>query len=141
MLAEVSPDGRWLAYNSDRSGHMEVYVQRYPITDGERWQVSTAGGENPAWTRDGRELFYMTADNALMSVSVQAAGPTWRAGQPVRVLEPGQWSRYRTSRHYDPAPDGQRFLVLGLPTPAPNPPRLVVVQHWVEELKRLVPTK
>jgi Tol biopolymer transport system component len=141
MLAEVSPNGRWLAYNSDRSGHMEVYVQRYPITDGERWQVSTAGGENPAWARDGRELFYMTPDNALMSVSVQPAGPAWRTGQPVKVLEPGQWSRSRNGRHYDPAPDGQRFLVLGLPTPAPNPPRLVVVQHWVEELKRLVPTK
>jgi len=140
MLAEVSPNGRWLAYQSDRSGHMEVYVQPYPITDGARWQVSTAGGENPAWGRDERELFYMTPDNALMSVSVQAAGPTWGAGPRVRVLEPGQWSRSRTGRPYDPAPDG-RFLVLGLPTPVPDPPGLVVVQHWVEELKRLVPTK
>ncbi len=84
ILAEVSPDGRWLAYDSNRSGRVEVYVQPYPITDSARWQVSTAGGRNPAWARDGRELFYMTPDNALMSVAVRAAGSTWRAGQPVK---------------------------------------------------------
>jgi serine/threonine-protein kinase len=140
ILAEVSPDGRWLAYNSNRSGQAEVYVQPYPITDRARWQVSTAGGQNAAWSRDGRELFYITPDNALMSASVRATGSTWRAGQPVRVLEPGEWSRgASTARHYDPGPDG-RFLVIGRPSPAPKPPLLVVVQHWDEELKSRVPS-
>ncbi|HET9358513.1 MAG TPA: hypothetical protein VFO58_02130, partial [Vicinamibacterales bacterium] len=143
MYAEVSPDGRWLAYTSNRSGPVEVYVKPYPITDGAPWQVSTAGGDHPAWARDGGELFlfYMTPDNALMSVSVQTASPTWRAGQPVRVLEPEQLPRSSTTRNYDPAPDGRRFLVLGRPIPAPDPPGLVVVQHWDEELKQRVPTK
>ena len=86
----------------------------------------------------------MTPDEALMSVPVRAAGSTWRAGQPVRVLEPGHMG-FRClnvlGRHYDPAPDGQRFLVIGPPTPAPNSPLLVVVQHWDEELRARVPSK
>jgi hypothetical protein len=83
----------------------------------------------------------MTPDNALMSVRVRAAGSTWRAEQPARVLEPGKWFLPNVvGRHYDPAPDG-RLLVLGLPTPATKPPLLVVVQHWDEELRARVPSK
>ena len=139
--AEISPDGRWLAYDSNRSGRLETFVQPYPITGSARWQVSTEGGQSPAWSRDGRELFYATPDNALWSVPVPAAGSTWRAGQPVRVLEPGQ-SRLSvgTARNYDPAPDG-RFLVIGPPATAPKPPLLVVVQHWDQELRSRVPAK
>jgi serine/threonine-protein kinase len=142
-LAEVSPDGRWLAYNSNRSGRVEVYVQPYPITGAARWQISNGGGQSPTWARNGRELFYTTPDETLMSVSVQAAGTTWSAGQPVRVLEPGPWgfNTSRPSRHFDPAPDGRRFLVHGPPNTAPNPPLLVVAQHWDEELKSRVPAK
>ena len=139
--AEVSPDGRWLAYDSNRSGRLETYVQPYPITGSARWQVSTGGGQSPAWSRDGRELFYATPDNALWSVPVPPPGSTWRAVRSVKVLEPGQ-SRLSigTARNYDPAPDG-RFLVIGPPANAPKPPLLVVVQHWDQELRSRVPAK
>jgi Tol biopolymer transport system component len=60
----VSPDGHWLAYESDRSGAYEVWVQPFPMVDGGRWQVSTAGGVQPLRARNGRELFYVAADSA-----------------------------------------------------------------------------
>jgi eukaryotic-like serine/threonine-protein kinase len=139
--AEISPDRRWLAYDSNRSGRWETYVQPYPITGSARSQVSTEGGQGPAWARDGRELFYTTPDNALWSVPVPAAGSTWRAGQAARVLAPGQ-SRLTVggARNYDPAPNG-RFLVIGPPATAPKPPLLVVVQHWDQEVRSRVPAK
>jgi hypothetical protein len=95
------------------------------------------------WARDGRELFYVAPDGALMRVVV-ASGPAWSAGAPTKVLE----GRYVVStavpyRNYDIAADGQRFLMIkaGGDDPKNAAPQIVVVQHFDEELKRLVPTK
>jgi serine/threonine-protein kinase len=135
----VSPDGRWLAYNWNRSGRAEVYVAPYPNVDAGRTQVSTAGGQAPRWSKDGREIFFLGPDRALMSVKVTGAGNQWSAIPPTKVLEPGYWSSASVGAHYDVSPDGKRFLVLEPPTL--SAPDLVVVQHWDEELKALVPSR
>ncbi len=89
-----SPDGRWLAYQSNESGRAEIYVQNFPGPGG-RWQVSTAGGVGPAWRADGKELFYAGPDQKLMAVDIQA-GETFEAGVP-RALFTRRFSRFATS--------------------------------------------
>jgi serine/threonine-protein kinase len=142
----VSPDGRWLAYQSNSSGPIEIYVQPFPNVDGGgQRQVSTAGGSQPLWSKKTKELFYVGADGTLMGVSVEAIGATWDNGTPTKLLE----ARYLTAggasggRTYDVSPDGKRFLMIKGPATdtAATPPAVILVQHWDEELKRLVPTK
>jgi serine/threonine-protein kinase len=149
MTPEFSPDGRWLAYVSNESRRNEVYVQPYP-GPGERHQISTNGGEQPAWSANGRELFYIQSGagtlnggvvRTLMSVKV-ATAPGFLAGTPEAVFEnPDLQTNW--GRSYDVAPDGRRFL-LTLTKEAPAslaPAQMILVQHWFEELRRLVRTK
>jgi serine/threonine-protein kinase len=142
----VSPDGRWLAYQSNSSGQFEIYVQPFPNVDGGgQRQVSTAGGTQPLWSRKTKELFYVGANGTLMGVSVEAIGATWNNGTPTKLLE----ARYLTAggasggRTYDVSSDGKRFLMIKGPATdaGATPPAVILVQHWDEELKRLVPTK
>jgi dipeptidyl aminopeptidase/acylaminoacyl peptidase len=143
---EVSPDGRWLAYEANDSGPFEIYVRPFPDVAGGRWQVSTGGGRQPLWARSGQELFYRAPNGALMRVGV-ARGATWAATVPAKLLDAGSYAGTGTAdnaRSYDIAPDGQRFLMLkpdGGSGSTPTPTSLVVVQHFDEELKRLVPVK
>jgi len=139
----LSPNGRWVAYQSDESGPEEIYVRPFPDVNAGRWQVSTGGGVQVAWARSGRELFYRSG-TTLLVVPVQTA-TGFVAGAPKALFE-GQYYRGLTGRSYDVAPDGQRFLFLK-PVPAgdsgatPRPrPRIMIVENWTEELKRLVPT-
>ncbi|TFG45166.1 MAG: hypothetical protein E4H41_05780, partial [Gemmatimonadales bacterium] len=104
----LSPDGRWLAYQSDEANRMEVYVRPYPGPGG-RVSVSLLGGTEPAWSRDGRELYYRSGDS-LMAAAVSLA-PTF-AVTGRRVLFTGAFVRAANSREYDPAPDGQRFVMI-----------------------------
>jgi eukaryotic-like serine/threonine-protein kinase len=143
--AEISPDGRWLAYQSNRSGKFEVYVQPFPNVAGGFSQVSTSGGTEPVWARD--ELFFRAPNGDVMRVSI-AAGPIWKAAAPTKLfagtsyaLSPATGGMPRT---YDVAPDGRRFLMIKnseASTRTSTPPRIIVVQNWVEELKQRVPTK
>jgi len=139
----VSPDGRWLAYEANDSGTFEIYVRPYPDVASGRWQVSTGGGTQPLWSRDGRELFYVSLANALMRVGVERAA-SWVATTPAGVLKDGSVviPLGFPGRTYDVSPDGKRFLMMK-PVNASNapPPQLVVVQHFDEMLKRLVPTR
>ena len=138
---EISPDGRWLAYQSNQSGRAEIYVRPFPDVNAGLWQVSTSGGIQPAWTRNGRELFYRTQDGALMAVPIEVE-PDFLAGAPTRVLE-GRHFRGSPYRAYDVSPDGKRFLMItrgGGPGSAASPPSITVVLNWDQELKRLVPT-
>ncbi len=145
-----SPNGRWLAYTSDESGREEVFVQAYP--QGERLPVSTSGGNGPVWRRDGKQLYFTGVDgNArkMMTVSATPEGASLRLGKPVglfdlRVTGPaGAIEQYALSSNqgatYDVLPDGRFVMIRG---PGPGGTReIVVVQHWFEELKRLVPAK
>jgi serine/threonine-protein kinase len=140
----VSPDGRWLAYEANETGTFEVYVRPFPAVNSGHWLVSTNGGTRPLWSRSGQELFYLAADGSLMRVTV-SAGAAWTAGAPTRMFT----GRYVVSpsgsygRNYDIAPDGQRFLMIkeGASEAPAAAPQVVVVQHFDEELKRLVPSK
>ena len=138
----VSPDGRWLAYESNSSGPFEIYVRPFP-NGGLPRQVSTAGGRQPLWARSGKELFYVGGNGALLSVPVEASDTTWNNGTPMKLLEGRYVTGGTLGRMYDVSPDGRRFLMIKAPATDASaaPPALIVVQHWDEELKRLVPTK
>ncbi len=85
-VGEISPDGRWLAYQSDSSGRREIYVRPFPDVGGGQWLVSTSGGVEPLWARNGRELFYRGANDAVMSVPIESRS-TWAAGTPRQIFE------------------------------------------------------
>ena len=140
--AELSPDGKWLAYHSNESGEFQVYVRPFPDIEAGRVQISTAGGTRAAWARNGRELFYLDKAGLLTSVSAQGAGTSFVAGEPVRLHD----RRYVAGasilgldlRAYDVSPDGQRFVMIkDLETEAKTPAlsQMVVVLSWAEELK------
>jgi len=124
-----SPDSRLIAYTSNESGRNEVYVQAFPQAV-ERWQISTGGGGLPRWRRDGKELFYLSPDNQLMSVAVKSQ-PVFAAATPRPLFRLGRL----TSEQYDVAPDGQRFLVLVSEREAPEPP-ISLVFNWLPQSKR-----
>ena len=140
--AVLSPDGRWMAYQSDESGRSEIYVRPFPDVNSARFQVSTNGGTRPLWSRDGRELFYYLPPGVIVAAPVQI-GATFKAGAP-RELFKGTYLSPQTGRMYDVSPDGKRFLMIKEARregEAPPPPQLVVVQNWTEELKRLAPIR
>ncbi len=140
---EVSPDGRFIAYQSEESGQSEVYVRPSEVGATARWQLSSGGGAEPVWTLGGRELIYRDAAQRLTAVSVDTNGPVFRPGRPSTLgvtVEP-MGVAWRT---YDVSSDGQRFLVMKALPERPGDTSstgFVVVQHWFEELMRLVPAK
>jgi serine/threonine-protein kinase len=144
-LGQVSMDGRWLAYQTNESGRNEIHVRPFPdVNSGGRWTVSTAGGTKPVWAPNGRELFYLDADDVLTVVPVQTT-PTFRPGAPVKMLATSYFSRLVNGRAYDVAPDGRRFLMIkelpgaGDEVDTVRGSSVVVVLNWTEELKRLEP--
>ncbi len=145
----LSPDERWLAYQSNESGNFEVYVRPFPNVDGGRWQVSQGGGLSPVWSPNGRELFYRRADQrtaTMMAVSY-AADPTFAPSRPEPLFEaPYRMAAFDRFRPWDVAPDGDRFLMLKEQEAGPDRgpggpgrPPLVVVTHWFDELAAQVP--
>jgi hypothetical protein len=144
---DLSPDGRWLAYASNQSGRAEVYVQPYP-GPGARQQISLDGGTAPAWSRDGREIFFITtptvggqaAPTTMMVVPVHLK-PMFTSGTP-RMLFQGRYGATARIRGYDVAPDGRRFLMVQQKDrPAIRVADMIIVQNWVEELKQRVRPK
>jgi hypothetical protein len=137
----LSPDGHWMVYESDESGQNEIYVRPFPDVDAGRWQVSAGGGVQPVWARSGRELFYRNGP-ALMAVPIQTA-PVFSAGKPTMLFQ-GQYLLGPGGPTYDISPDGRRFLMVkqgsNSPIGAGVPFRFVIVENWIEDLKRLVPT-
>ena len=143
LTPEISPDGRWIAYDSNESGQFEIYVRPYPDTNRGRWQISTGGGRQPLWSRDGRELFYRDFSGAVMGVRVTST-PAFSSDAVTKVLDastyPGGGSS-GSARGYDVAGDG-RFLMVKLgQRDAGASPSIVIVQNWFEELKRLAPAR
>ena len=131
-----SPDGRFIAYASDESGRIEIYVRSYPAP-GRKWQISSEGGSEPVWNPKGRELFYR-AGNKMMAVDVTVQ-PTFSAGKPRTLFEGPYLPTPRSFPDYDVSPDGQRFLMLKPSEQTSSLTQIVVVQNWFEELKQKVP--
>jgi serine/threonine-protein kinase len=140
--AALSPDGHWLAYESNESGESEIYVRPYPNVDAGKWPISSGGGEEPKWTRDGGTLFFL-GPKSLMAARVESAS-SFAFKTPEAVLDRGGFLlSIPAPVQYDVSPDGQRFLLLKTVAEADagESARVVVVDHWYEDLKRLVPTK
>jgi serine/threonine-protein kinase len=145
LNAEVSPDGRWLAYDSNESGIDEVYVRPFPDVEAGRWQVTTGGASRAKWAHNGRELFYLNGRNELMAVSVSGSS-TWEVGRPTKILD----ARYfygevnNVNRPYDVSQDGTRFLMLKLANGAEQSALqidIIVVRNWFTELRQRAPTR
>jgi Tol biopolymer transport system component len=130
---QLSPDGKWFAYSSDESKlRTEVYVQSFPPT-GIKYQISTAGGIQPRWRNDGRELFYIAEDGKLMAVPVKT-GATFEFGSPSVLFEPPV-PQGNGSQGYEVAPDGQRFLFRTVPAGERTAP-ITIVTNWLASLKQ-----
>src|SRR5258708_11239243 len=141
---EISPDGRYLAYQSFESGQFQIYVRAYPKTNDGKWQISTNGGTKPAWAGNGRELFFLDPFNTFMSLAVQTTGATFVYGNPVKVFD-NRYPMPTAFRSYDVSADGQRFLMIKEGATddktTATPMHLVVVEHWFEELKAPMPAR
>ncbi|MGD1071273.1 MAG: hypothetical protein ABSB15_14125, partial [Bryobacteraceae bacterium] len=140
LNAQVSPDGRWIAYDSNESGRYEVYVRPFPAVDTGRWQISAEGGSRPLWARSGREIFFLNAANRMMAVPVPA-GPSFTYGKPEALFDfTPYFSARSTGRMFDISPDGKRFLAIKpVGSAAAAHPSIVVVSHWFDEVKARMP--
>jgi eukaryotic-like serine/threonine-protein kinase len=131
-----SPDGRWVAYRSNESGRNEIYVMPFAAQGG-KWQVSTAGGDQPRWRRDGRELFYV-AGNTIVAAEVNGIGPAFQIGtvRPLfDVRRRTTQSIFGTGSVYDVTADGQRFLVNVVAEGQEVPPPITVITNWTANLR------
>ncbi|HSB09428.1 MAG TPA: protein kinase [Blastocatellia bacterium] len=134
---QLSRDGRWLAYVSDESDRYEVYVQAFNA-DGKlgetKVRISTGGGNQPRWRRDGQELFYIAADGQMMAVAVKSGGTAFEAGTPKALFKTRMFKEHNVPAiDYDVTADGQRFLIgtlVGEATP------VSVILNWTAELKK-----
>ncbi len=126
----ISPDGRWLAYQSNESGQNEVYVRPFPGPGGQS-QVSVNGGETPVWAHSGREIFYISSGRSLTVATVRT-DPTF-AVESREQLTSWPYLIQNTNRDYDPAPDDQRFLAVGT---AQAQEQFILVQNFFEELRQ-----
>lgn len=131
--ATLSPDGRFMAYDSVESGRSEIYVRDLSVAGG-RWQISTAGGEEPHWSADGRELYYRTND-LLMAAAIETT-PAFRAAVPKLLFKGNYNLRSDTELSFSPDPKGGRFLMIRPATAQENaslPVRMVL--NWFTELR------
>ena len=126
----LSPDGRWLAYASNESGRSEVYVRTFPDLSGSRWQVSTDGGQEPLWAKNGKELFYRRSYR-VFAASIET-DPTFRVVTR-DVLFEDVYLLSGVHTYYDIHPDGKRFVMV---KSLEQSSELFVVQNWIEELRR-----
>jgi eukaryotic-like serine/threonine-protein kinase len=132
MHGNLSPDGQLIAYSSNESGRFEVHVQTFPPSD-HAWQVSTDGGSEPGWRRDGHEIYYLSEDRKLMAVSI-GGGTTFGVPKPLfQTRVPAGVSSLR--QNYVPSIDGRRFLVN---TPTGDPPSnpITIVMNWTSALQK-----
>ena len=133
--AQFSPDGRWMAYASNETGKMEIYVSPFPNGNG-KWQVSSGGGQEPRWRQDGKELFYLSADGKMTAVAV-TTGPSVKAGSPVALFQTHRRQPISSQDvfSYDVSGDGQRFLIatkLDETSAAP----LAILLNWSSEMEK-----
>lgn len=143
--AQLSPDGRWMAYVSNESGEDEIYVRPFPNVDDDQVRVSNAGGEKPRWSRDGRELFYLelgpagSTDDRMISVSVDSGETAFSFSERTPILNWPYLSGGR-SLPYDVSDDG-RFLAISFGRGEGTTDQIIIVQNWLDELRRIVPAE
>lgn len=138
--AEISPDGLWLAYQSNESGQNEIYVSPFPGVDESRELISTSGGTDPLWGPDGRELFYQD-ERDIVGVPIRL-GPSFQAGTPEVVIEGTPYVQSGGGRMFDISPDGERFLMIKSAGEADGDSdrgQIHIIFNWFEELTRRVP--
>ena len=136
--AQLSPNGRWLAYTSDESGSYEIYVRSF-TADGkvgsDNKRISTNGGMQPRWRGDGQELFYIADDGQMMSVPVKTSGAEFEYSAAKTLFKTRMQARSRLFHEYDVSPDGQRFLIGTLIGESKALPPLVIL-NWTADLKK-----
>ena len=142
--ASISPDGRWMAYDSNKSGQSQVYVKPFPNVGDAEYQVSSEGGRTPLWSPKGNELFFVSR-SALMATTVQLT-PAFKRGTTTTLFAAG--SRIldgrllgNTGRTFDVSRDGQRFLMMKDASADTPRPGIIVVQNWFQELQAKVPLR
>jgi Tol biopolymer transport system component len=132
-VGRLSPDGRWMAYQSDESGAYEIFVQSVPPS-GAKVQISAGGGTFPVWRRDGREIYYRAGNGTLMAVEVKTAAGTLEPGSRVQLFNPRSPAGTQGNLQFDASADGQRFLALAAAEEAVSAPITVVV-NWTALLR------
>lgn len=144
-VAQVSPDGKWIAYQSNESGVFEVYVRPFPNIDDGKWQISRGTGVEPAWAPNGRELFFRDFGSLAMMVVAVATDPTFSPSNPELLFNAPSYRVAQVThgvRAWDLSPDGDRFLMIregdAQSTVASATP-IIFVQDWIEELKERLP--
>jgi serine/threonine-protein kinase len=134
-----SPDGRWIAYVSNESGQFEVFVRPFPGPGG-KWQISTAGGLQPAWSRTRRELFYVAPDNRIMVVSYAVEGDSFKADKPRLWSEQVISLRRGPSIWFDLHPDGERIAAaVATSQPEEKLDHVTFIFNFFDELRRIAP--
>ncbi|MFL5494381.1 MAG: protein kinase domain-containing protein [Gemmatimonadales bacterium] len=133
FFPSLSPDGRWLAYGSNESGTMEVYVRPFPATATAKWQVSTAGGSEPAWANSGHELFYISGKGEMVAADIRP-GAAFSVGEQHVLFSMAPFVRAGAFHSYAVAPDDKRFLMVR-EGDASQQGELVVAENWVGELR------
>jgi serine/threonine protein kinase len=136
-FGQFSPDTKWIAYSSDESGRREVYVQGFvpdhvPAAGIGKWQISTAGGDEPRWRRDGRELYYIAPDKKMMAVAVKSTATTFELGSAIPLFETHVTGFFP----YDVAPDGRFLLNTVMQDAAAVTSPITVVLNWTAGLKK-----
>jgi eukaryotic-like serine/threonine-protein kinase len=133
--AQFSPDGRWMAYASNETGSWEIYVSPFPSANG-KWQVSNAGGQEPRWRQDGKELFYLSAEGKMMAVAV-TAGPSFAASSPIALFQTHRRQPVSSLdvSSYDVSGDGQKFLI-DTKVDEANAAPLSVLLNWASEMEK-----
>jgi eukaryotic-like serine/threonine-protein kinase len=133
-FGQFSPDGKWVAYNSNETGRDEIYVAPFPWT-GAKWQVSNAGGLRPRWRRDGKEIiFQVPGTGRMMSVETNTHGSSFEFGEVRTLFEGYNFSPSNASAQWALSSDGQRML--NITTGATGALPLTMIQNWTGELKR-----
>jgi serine/threonine-protein kinase len=133
----LSPDGRWIAYESNETGRTEVFIRPFPDTDAGKWQVSNGGGMAPLWARDGRELFYVSGDRDMTAVTVRT-GSEPQLGEPTSLFHIRDELYFTFQEFYTPhdvARDGRFVMARSLTPRSTIDAPLIVVENWFEELK------
>ena len=138
LNAAISPNGRWMAFESNLTGRAEVYVRPFPDVNAGQWAVSTAGGVKPAWAPNGRELFYLTQDRKLMSVAIDTANG-FVPGVPVVLFNASPYFAQGSGRNYDVSHDGTRFVMVKNPTTPSTADAIYVVLNWATDIAAKLP--